>query len=60
MLGHRWWSVPELRATDQVVYPEALADLLERLLDPEDRSVGYSLSHLPPATQAVKKNSFGE
>lgn len=40
MLAHRWWSIPELRATDHVVYPEALADLLERLLDPDDGSGG--------------------
>lgn len=28
--GHRWWTIDELRATHDVVYPEALADLLER------------------------------
>jgi hypothetical protein len=28
----------ELRATDQGIYPEGLADLLERLLGPDDRA----------------------
>jgi hypothetical protein len=32
--GHRWWTVDELRSTHDVVYPEGLADLLERLCDP--------------------------
>ena len=31
MTEHRWWSVDELRATEDTVYPECLADLLERL-----------------------------
>jgi 8-oxo-dGTP pyrophosphatase MutT (NUDIX family) len=31
--GHRWWSVDELRTTTDTVYPEQLADLLDRLLD---------------------------
>ena len=31
--GHRWWSIEELRHTEETVYPEGLADLLERLLD---------------------------
>jgi 8-oxo-dGTP pyrophosphatase MutT (NUDIX family) len=30
--GHRWWSVPELRATTQLILPVGLADLMERLL----------------------------
>jgi 8-oxo-dGTP pyrophosphatase MutT (NUDIX family) len=29
---HRWWSVDELRSTDAQVFPEGLADLLDRLL----------------------------
>ena len=28
---HRWWSVAELEATAETVYPEELADLLRRL-----------------------------
>lgn len=28
--GHHWWSVAELRATDQKVFPLGLADLLEK------------------------------
>ncbi|NAZ81857.1 NUDIX domain-containing protein [Kineococcus sp. R8] len=30
--GHRWWSVEELRATDDVVYPLDLAELLTDVL----------------------------
>jgi 8-oxo-dGTP pyrophosphatase MutT (NUDIX family) len=30
--GHRWWSISELRTTDDVVFPEDLASQLERLL----------------------------
>jgi hypothetical protein len=30
--GHRWWSVDELRATTEIVYPLGLADLLAELL----------------------------
>jgi 8-oxo-dGTP pyrophosphatase MutT (NUDIX family) len=30
--GHRWWSVPELRATTELILPVGLADLMERLL----------------------------
>lgn len=33
VLGHRWWSVEELRTSSAVVYPRRLADLLEPLLD---------------------------
>ncbi len=32
LVGHRWWTVDELRETSEVVYPEGLVDLLERLL----------------------------
>jgi hypothetical protein len=31
VLGHRWWSRTELRATDDQVFPAELADLLDRL-----------------------------
>jgi 8-oxo-dGTP pyrophosphatase MutT (NUDIX family) len=31
MLDHRWWSSEELRGANEVIYPEGLADLLERL-----------------------------
>ncbi|MEV0252325.1 NUDIX domain-containing protein [Nocardia sp. NPDC050712] len=30
--GHRWWGLPELRATPDRVFPLGLAGLLERLL----------------------------
>lgn len=30
--GTRWWSIDELRSADEQVYPEDLADRLERLL----------------------------
>jgi 8-oxo-dGTP pyrophosphatase MutT (NUDIX family) len=32
IVGHRWWTVDELRRTTDVVVPEGLADLLDRLL----------------------------
>ena len=28
---HRWWTLPELRATQETVYPVGLVDLLTRL-----------------------------
>lgn len=33
LLGHRWWSVDELRATDEAVYPTELADVVQAVLD---------------------------
>jgi 8-oxo-dGTP pyrophosphatase MutT (NUDIX family) len=30
VLGHRWWSVEDLRSTDERVYPEGLPELVER------------------------------
>jgi len=30
--GHRWWTIEELRTTDETVFPEDLASQLERLL----------------------------
>lgn len=33
--GYRWWSAEELRATNETVYPEGLADFLEQLLGRE-------------------------
>lgn len=32
ILAHRWWSLAELRATGEIVFPRALAPLLARLL----------------------------
>ena len=32
VVGHRWWSVEELRATDETVYPVGLADVLDERL----------------------------
>ena len=32
LVGHRWWAVDELRSTSAVVYPEGLAELLDRVL----------------------------
>ena len=32
VLGHRWWSLDELAATDEVVYPRSMASELRRLL----------------------------
>ena len=33
LLDHRWWSVDELRATDEAVYPSELADVVQAVLD---------------------------
>ncbi len=30
--GHRWWSIDEMRATTETVFPEDLPEQLERLL----------------------------
>jgi 8-oxo-dGTP pyrophosphatase MutT (NUDIX family) len=32
VLGHRWWTRPELTATTDVVYPEQLAEILAAVL----------------------------
>jgi 8-oxo-dGTP pyrophosphatase MutT (NUDIX family) len=32
VVGHRWWSAEELRATDETVYPVGLADVLDERL----------------------------
>jgi 8-oxo-dGTP pyrophosphatase MutT (NUDIX family) len=32
VVGHRWWTLDELSATEEVVYPRALASELARLL----------------------------
>src|ERR1035437_8899725 len=34
--AHRWWSLPELRASGERFFPEGLADLVERLLAPSE------------------------
>jgi hypothetical protein len=31
MRGHHWWSIDELRATKEEVFPDALAGVLEQL-----------------------------
>jgi 8-oxo-dGTP pyrophosphatase MutT (NUDIX family) len=33
LLDHRWWSVAELRATDQAVYPRELAEVVQAVID---------------------------
>jgi 8-oxo-dGTP pyrophosphatase MutT (NUDIX family) len=33
LLGHRWWTVEELRTTDERVYPGELTELVEAVLD---------------------------
>jgi 8-oxo-dGTP pyrophosphatase MutT (NUDIX family) len=33
LLAHRWWSVDELRTTDETFYPKALPDLVQAVLD---------------------------
>ncbi|HEX9042377.1 MAG TPA: NUDIX domain-containing protein [Trebonia sp.] len=41
LTGYRWWTLPELRSTDAVVWPLGLAGLLEALLrdGPPERPV---------------------
>ncbi len=34
--AHRWWSLSELRASGERFFPEGLADLVERLLEPSE------------------------
>jgi 8-oxo-dGTP pyrophosphatase MutT (NUDIX family) len=34
--AHRWWSLPELRASGERFFPEGLADLVESLLVPSE------------------------
>jgi 8-oxo-dGTP pyrophosphatase MutT (NUDIX family) len=34
IVGHRWWTRDELETTAELVYPEDLAALLERVLHP--------------------------
>jgi 8-oxo-dGTP pyrophosphatase MutT (NUDIX family) len=36
MKGHHWWSIDDLRATEEEVFPDALADLLEQFLADDD------------------------
>jgi 8-oxo-dGTP pyrophosphatase MutT (NUDIX family) len=33
LLDHRWWSVAELRATEERVYPSELADVVQAVID---------------------------
>jgi 8-oxo-dGTP pyrophosphatase MutT (NUDIX family) len=33
LLGHSWWSVQELLATDETVYPSELAEVVQAVLD---------------------------
>lgn len=37
VLGHAWWSVDELRSTDEVLLPSDLGDVLAGLLGSPDR-----------------------
>jgi 8-oxo-dGTP pyrophosphatase MutT (NUDIX family) len=32
VVGHRWWSIDELRTTDERVYPEELVEVLNRVM----------------------------
>jgi 8-oxo-dGTP pyrophosphatase MutT (NUDIX family) len=32
LLGHRWWSLPELRASNATIEPSQLADVVQRLV----------------------------
>jgi 8-oxo-dGTP pyrophosphatase MutT (NUDIX family) len=33
LLDHRWWTLDELRTTDETVYPSELADVVQAVLD---------------------------
>ena len=37
MSGSRWWTVDELRATSEIVFPEGLSELVERVLEERPR-----------------------
>jgi 8-oxo-dGTP pyrophosphatase MutT (NUDIX family) len=37
MSGYRWWSVDDLRATNEIVFPEGLSELVERVLEERRR-----------------------
>jgi ADP-ribose pyrophosphatase YjhB (NUDIX family) len=49
---HRWWSVPELLATDERFYPAELPELLTRLLGLDSQSAASGRSE---AQSAVKR-----
>lgn len=45
LLGHRWWRLPELRATADVVYPPRLAERLAAVLAGEPTDAVVDISH---------------
>ncbi len=44
VLSHRWWELPALAVSEDVVYPAALADQLRRLLDAGPPSEPYEVA----------------
>lgn len=49
IIGHRWWTIDELRRTNDKVFPEGLADLIQTHSShrkrPRDGSVGQREQH---------------
>jgi 8-oxo-dGTP pyrophosphatase MutT (NUDIX family) len=45
LLGYRWWSLPELLATSDVVYPPRLAERLTAVLEGEPTDAVVDISH---------------
>jgi 8-oxo-dGTP pyrophosphatase MutT (NUDIX family) len=43
LLDHRWWTLDELVATDDVVHPHELAEVLKVLLDGPDGRGGHPM-----------------
>ena len=53
VLGVRWWSVPDLKATDDVVEPQGLAELAERVVRGDNPREPLALSWSRGASSGV-------
>jgi 8-oxo-dGTP pyrophosphatase MutT (NUDIX family) len=56
---HRWWSVAELDATAETVYPENLADLLRQITAPAPSAVSPPASTAPSSPRAFSAGPSG-
>lgn len=43
--AHRWWSLDDLRASNEIIYPRALIIVLERLLLTAPPDTAWELTH---------------
>ena len=41
----RWWTVAELEATDESIYPKELADLVRSALEQAERGLAATRAH---------------